>query len=299
MTFATEDNITAMAVERWSTARDPRTRQLLTAAVKHLHAFVREVELTEPEWLLATEFLTGVGKISDAKRKEFILLSDVLGVSMLTVMINGRTPSGATPNTVLGPFHIDDSPILDMGAALPGDLPGERLYISGTVRDLDGAPIAGVLLDIWQADEDGTYETQIPDSEARLRGLQYTDAEGRYGFWTIAPKGYSIPMDGPVGTLVRQTAISHFRPAHVHFLVSAKGYQPIVTHLFREGAEFIDTDVVFGTKRELVVPFVEVPAGACYNGSVVTTPHLRVDYDFVLVKASAPSTSSHETSSSD
>ena len=273
MTFATEDN-----------------RQLMTAAVKHLHAFVREVDLTDAEWLAATEFLTAVGQISDAKRKEFILLSDVLGVSMLTVMINGRTPSGATPNTVLGPFHIDDSPILDMGAALPGDLPGERLYISGTVRDLGGAPIAGVLLDIWQADEDGTYETQIPDSEARLRGLQYTDPEGRYGFWTIAPKGYSIPMDGPVGDLVRQTAISHFRPAHIHFLISAEGYQPIVTHLFREGAEFIDTDVVFGTRRELVVPFVEQPAGTAPDGTAVADPHLRVAYDFVLVKAPAGAT---------
>lgn len=284
MTFATEDNITAIAVERWGTAHDPRTRQLMTAAVKHLHAFVREVELTEAEWLGATEFLTAVGKISDAKRKEFILLSDVLGVSMLTVMINGRTPSGATPNTVLGPFHIEDSPILEKGAALPGNLPGEPLYIGGTVRDLDDRPIAGALLDVWQADEDGTYETQIPDSEARLRGLQYTGVDGRYGFWTIAPKGYSIPMDGPVGTLVRQTAISHFRPAHVHFLVSADGYQPIVTHLFRMGAEFIETDVVFGTKSELIVPFVEVPAGVASDGSVAKAPHLRVDYDFFLTK---------------
>lgn len=289
MTFATEENITDIAVARWQTARDPRLRQLMTAAVKHLHAFVREVELTDAEWFAATEFLTATGQISDAKRKEFILLSDVLGISMLTVMINGRTPGGATPNTVLGPFHIDASPVVEHGATLPGDLPGEPLYCSGTVRNLEGVPIAGALIDIWQADEDGTYESQIADCDARLRGLQYTDAQGRYGFWTIAPKGYSIPMDGPVGALVRQTAISHFRPAHIHFLLSAQGYQSIVTHLFREGAEFIATDVVFGTRPELVAPFVAQPAGTMPDGTAASLPHLRLDYDFVLVEAAAAS----------
>lgn len=287
MTFATEDNITDIALERWRTAHDPRLRELMTAAVQHLHDFAREVNFTESEWLAATEFLTATGQISDAKRQEFILLSDVLGLSMLTVMMNARTSAGATPNSVLGPFHIDASPVIDRNAALPGDLPGEALYVCGTVRDLDGTPIAGALLDMWQADEDGTYETQIPDSEARLRGLQRTDAQGRFAFWTIAPKGYSIPMDGPVGTLVRQTRISHYRPAHVHFLLSAEGYKPVTTQLFRAGAEYIDTDVVFGARPELVVPFVARPAATMVDDRVIAQPHLRVDYDFVLEKADA------------
>jgi hydroxyquinol 1,2-dioxygenase len=224
--------------------------------------------------------------MSDDKRKEFILLSDVLGVSMLVVMLNGRTPPGATPNTVLGPFHIEDSPSVPQGGTLPGEAQGAPVYVSGVVRDLDGQPLPRVLLDVWQADEDGAYETQIPDCDARLRGLQHTDDEGRYGFWTIAPKGYSIPMDGPVGALMRQTAISHYRPAHIHFLISAPGYGTVVTHLFRQGAEYIDTDVVYGAKAELVVPFVEHAAGAAPDGRAMEAPFLTVDYDFVLVAAS-------------
>ncbi|HWI87287.1 MAG TPA: dioxygenase [Sphingomonas sp.] len=287
MEFATEENITAQAEERWATVHDPRLRQFMTAAVRHAHAFVREVEPTHEEWLAATEYLAAVGRISDAKRKEFILLSDVLGISMLVVMINGRKPAGATPDTVLGPFHIEDSPTLVAGADLSDGLPGEPVFISGRVRDLDGRPLPDVLLDIWQADSDGVYEAQIPDSDARLRALQRTDADGRYAFWTIAPKGYAIPMDGPVGTLIERTDIAYFRPSHIHFLLSAPGYQTIITHLFREGAEYIDRDVVFGTRRELVVPFVEHNPGKAPDGTTVRTPFLTVEYDFVLAPVSA------------
>ncbi len=287
MTFATEDNITAMALERWATARDPRLRELLAALIRRLHAFVRETGLTHEEWLAATEYLAQVGQMSDDKRKEFILLSDVLGVSMLVVMLNGRTPQGATPNTVLGPFHIEGSPDVPQGGALPGEAEGAPVYVSGVVRDMEGQPLAGVLLDVWQADEDGAYETQIPDCDARLRGIQYTDEQGRYGFWTIAPKGYSIPMDGPVGALVRQTAISHYRPAHIHFMISGPGYETVVTHLFRQGAEYIDTDVVYGARQELVVPFVEHGPGPAPDGQTMEQPFVTVDYDFVLVEAGA------------
>jgi hydroxyquinol 1,2-dioxygenase len=285
MSFVTEDTITDVALERWSTTRDPRLRQIMTALVGHLHAFVREVELTEAEWLAATEYLAAVGQMTDDKRKEYILLSDVLGVSMLTVMINGRTPPGATPNTVLGPFHIEDSPVIEAGGTLPGDAEGTPVYVSGTVRGLDGAPIAGALLDVWQADEAGDYETQIPDCEARLRGLQYTDDQGRYGFWTVSPRGYSIPMDGPVGALMRRTEISHYRPAHVHFLISAPGYRTVVTHLVRQDAQYLESDVVFGAKDELVTPFVGHAAGVAPDGRTMTQPFETVSYDFVLVEA--------------
>jgi hydroxyquinol 1,2-dioxygenase len=282
MAFATEENITALAEQRWATAHDPRLRQVMSALLRHTHAFLREVEPTHDEWLAATEYLAQVGQISDDKRKEFILLSDVLGISMLVVMQNARKPSGATPATVLGPFYIDDSPPLEHGADLAAGIPGEPVYISGTVRDISGAPIPNALLDIWQADEEGLYEAQIQDCDARLRGQHYADDQGRYGFWTIAPRGYTIPMDGPVGALISQTAISHFRPAHIHFVVSADGHAPLVTHLFREGAEYIENDVVFGARSELVVPFQSHQPGTAPDGSTRSEPYCTVDYDFVL-----------------
>lgn len=287
MPFATEDNITSLAVARWATARDPRLRQIMTALVKHAHAFVREIEPTHGEWLAAMEYLAATGQKSDDKRKEFILLSDVLAISMLTVMINGRKPTGATPDTVLGPFHIDHSPLMKHDENMAEGIGGEPMYISGTVRGLDGGPLAGALLDIWQADGDGAYESQIPDAQARLRALQYTDADGHYGFWTIAPKGYAIPMDGPVGALIDKTDISYFRPAHIHFLVSAPGHLPVVTHLFRQGAEFIDTDVVFGTRQELIVPFIRHDIGIAPDGKMSQTPYYTIDYEFVLVRDQA------------
>jgi hydroxyquinol 1,2-dioxygenase len=285
MTFVTEDNITDLAAERWATAHDPRLGQIMTSLIKHAHAFVRDVELTHEEWLAATEYLVAVGQMSDDKRKEFILLSDVLGISMLVVMINGRAPTGATPHTVLGPFHIDDSPVLPQGGDMGSGIEGTPVYVSGTVRDLDGRPLAGAMLDIWQADEEGVYETQIPDSDTRLRAIQYADAHGRYGFWSIAPKGYTIPMDGPVGQLISQTDISPFRPAHIHFLLTAEGYQPVVTHLFEKGAPYLDNDAVFGAREQLVVPFVRHEAGVAPDGAKLTTPFKTVAYDFVLAPA--------------
>jgi hydroxyquinol 1,2-dioxygenase len=285
MTFAAEQDLTDSAVARWQAARDPRLRELMTALVRHCHAFVREVQPSHDEWLAATEYLAAVGQISDDKRKECILLSDVLGISMLVVMQNSRKPSGATPDTVLGPFHIEGSPFLDQDADLAGSIPGEPVYVSGTVRDVQGRALPNVLLDIWQADEEGTYEAQIPDCSARLRALQHSDRDGRYGFWTIAPKGYSIPMDGPVGALIDRTDISPYRPAHIHFLLTAPGYQPLVTHLFRQGADYLDNDVVFGTRDELVVPFVPHPPGLAPDGRDMANPFLTVEFDFVMAKA--------------
>jgi hydroxyquinol 1,2-dioxygenase len=182
--FVTEDNITDIAMRRWSTADSPRLAQIMPALVKHLHAFAREVQLTHEEWIAGIQWITAVGQISDDKRMEAILASDVLGLSMLTVMMNGRLPDGATPPTVLGPFHIDGSPEMEAHGDISGDLPGDKLYISGVVKDLDGEPVAGAKLDVWQADVDGAYESQIPDSDVRLRGIFQTDAQGRYGPWT-------------------------------------------------------------------------------------------------------------------
>jgi len=281
--LVTEDNITGLAVERWATARDPRTAELLTALVRHLHDFAREVRLTEAEWMAAIQWLTRTGQISDDKREEFILASDVLGLSMLVVQMNHQLDPQATPATVLGPFHIEGSPEFGYGEDMSDGVQGTPLYVHGTVRDLDGNPVPGAVLDVWQADAEGAYESQVPDiDEARLRAKYTTREDGSYCLRTIAPKGYSIPMDGPVGELISRTAISHFRPAHVHFLLNVPGHEPLITHLFQEGAQYLDSDVVFGTKQELVVPFEQREHGAGPDGTTIAEPWLEARYDFVL-----------------
>ncbi|MGY1671708.1 dioxygenase family protein [Geodermatophilus sp. SYSU D00710] len=283
MQLVTEENITDLAVERWATAGDPRTAELLTALVRHLHAFAREVRLTEAEWMAAVRWLTRTGQISDAKREEFILASDVLGLSMLVVQMNHRLDPRATPATVLGPFHIEGSPELGYGADMSQGLPGTPLFVSGVVTDLDGAPVPGAVLDVWQADDEGLYESQHAEvDEARLRAKYRTREDGSYCLRTVAPLGYTIPMDGPVGELIARTEISHFRPAHVHFLLNVPGYEPLITHLFQEGAQYLDSDVVFGTKAELVVRFEEREPGETPDGGTSAEPWLEARYDFVL-----------------
>ncbi|QIG45075.1 catechol 1,2-dioxygenase [Nocardioides anomalus] len=285
MQLVTEQNITELAKQRWATAHDERIRELLTGLVQHLHDFAREVRLTEAEWMAAVQWLTRTGQISDEKREEFILASDVLGLSMLVVQMNHRFDPAATPATVLGPFHIDGSPERGYAEDMSEGLPGVPLFVSGTVRALDGTPIGGAVLDVWQADEEGAYEAQLPVEEARLRAKYATREDGTYCLRTIAPKGYSIPMDGPVGDLIRRTEISHFRPAHVHFLLNVPGHRPLITHLFEDGAEYLDSDVVFGTKQELVVRYEHHEPGPAPDGTTLTEPWVSATYDFVLQPA--------------
>lgn len=286
MELVTEENITDLAVQRWQTAHDPRTAEVLTALVRHLHAFAREVRLTEAEWLSAIQWLNRTGQISSEKREEFILASDVLGLSMLVVQMNHRLDPAATPATVLGPFHIEGSPELGFGGDMSDGLDGVPLYVHGTVRDLAGKPVPDAELDVWQADAEGLYESQHAEiDEARLRGIYRSRDDGTYCVRTIAPKGYTIPMDGPVGELISRTDISHFRPAHVHFLLAVPGYEPLITHLFQEGAEYLDSDVVFGTKQELVVRFEEREPGPTPDGGTSEVPWLEARYDFVLQPA--------------
>jgi hydroxyquinol 1,2-dioxygenase len=283
MQLVTEENVTDLAAARWGTAHDPRLAEIMQALVRHLHDFAREVRLTEPEWMAAIQWLKHTGQISDDKREEFILASDVLGLSMLVVQMNHRLDPQATPATVLGPFHIDGSPEFDYAGDMSDGLPGTPLYLHGTVRDLAGNPVAGGVLDVWQADTDGAYEVQIPDvDEARLRAKYTTREDGSYCIRTIAPLGYTIPMDGPVGDLIGRTEISHFRPAHIHFLINVPGYEPLITHLFREGSQYLDSDVVFGTKQELVVRFDEREAGPTPDGATSEVPWAEARYDFVL-----------------
>jgi hydroxyquinol 1,2-dioxygenase len=280
--LVTEDNITGLAEQRWGTARDPRTAEVLTSLVRHLHAFARDVRLTEDEWMAGIQWLTRSGQMSDEKRQELILASDVLGLSMLVVQMNHRFDERATPATVLGPFFIEGSPELEHGGDMADGIDGEPLFVHGTVRGLDGRPVAGAALDVWQADADGAYEAQLEVDEARLRGTFRSRDDGTYCVRTIAPKGYTIPMDGTVGDLISRTEISEYRPAHVHFLVKADGFEPLITHLFEQGARYLDTDVVFGTKQELVVPFERRGAGTTPAGVELDRPWLEARYDFVL-----------------
>jgi hydroxyquinol 1,2-dioxygenase len=281
--LVTEENITDLAVERWATARDPRLAEVMTALVRHLHDFAREVQLTEAEWMAAIQWLTRTGQISDDKRMEFILGSDVLGLSMLVVQLNHRLDPRATPATVLGPFHIEGSPELGFGEDMSQGLPGTPLFVSGVVTDLEGAPVPGAVLDLWQADNEGLYESQHADvDEARLRAKYTTREDGSYCVRTVAPLGYTIPMDGPVGELIEQTAISHFRPAHVHFLLNVPGYEPLITHLFEEGADYLDSDVVFGVKEQLVVRFERREPGPTPDGGSIDVPWVEARYDFRL-----------------
>jgi hydroxyquinol 1,2-dioxygenase len=290
MPYATEENLTDLAMKQWAACRSPRLRQIMQSLVKHLHGFVRDVDLKQDEWLMAVDWLAKTGQMSSEKRQEFILLSDVLGISMLVDAINHRFPEGATPSTVIGPFHIEGSPEMPMGANVAEGLAGETCFLVGTVRDLDGKPIKGAKLDIWQADAAGLYESQLGAEEPTLRAIFHTGADGKYIIRTIAPPGYSIPMDGTVGDLLGKTDISHFRPAHIHFYVSAPGYEPLITHLFKKGAKYIDSDVVFGVKDKLIVEFTKHPAGKTPTGENSEEPFVVVNYDFILSKAKARST---------
>ncbi len=282
--YVTEQNLTDIVLERWQAVPDPRLQQVMQSLIKHLHAFVRDIEPTNAEWFQAIDWLTRTGKICDDKRQEFILSSDVLGVSMLVDAINHRFVEGATPTTVEGPFHVADAPLIEHGGNMAKDAPGVPCVVTGIVRDLEGKPIADAILDLWQTDGEGLYESQKGVDEPWMRGIFHSQADGSYVVRTVAPIAYTIPMDGTVGELVSRTKISHMRPAHIHFAVEAPGYQKVTTHLFKNGDEYLDSDVVYGVKAPLIVDFLERPPGKAPNGEVINEPWYEVRYDFVLQK---------------
>jgi hydroxyquinol 1,2-dioxygenase len=284
MAHATEQNLTELVVERWSDTPDPRLRKVMTALVKLVHAFVREIEPTQEEFFAAVDFLTRTGKMCTDKRQEFILLADVLGVEMLVDAINNRLPSQATPTTIEGPFHVPDAPDLENGANMAQGAPGIPCFVVGTVRSTDGKPIPGAELDIWQTDGEGLYEGQRGDeiSGPWMRGLYRSGADGSFMVRTVVPIGYTIPMDGPVGGLVSSAEISHMRPAHMHFKLSAPGHKHIVTHLFQDGDEYLSTDAVFAVKEPLIVQFRRQSPGTAPTGEVIDALYYVMNYDFVL-----------------
>ncbi len=257
---------------------DARLSQLLTSLVTHLHAFIKDVEPTMDEWGAAIDFLTKTGQISDDARQEFILLSDVLGVSMLVDAINNRNPDGATESTVIGPFHIEGAPEREMGDNICLDGKGESCLFVGRVLDLDGAPIEGAVVDVWSDNADGFYDVQQPDIQPlwNNRGVFRTGPDGRYWFRGIKPVSYPIPDDGPVGQLLEKLGRHPMRPAHMHFLVHADGFRSVTTHTFVGGDQYLDSDAVFGVKTALIAPFEPGEHGE---------PQWRSDYDFVLNRA--------------
>ncbi|MGE3402652.1 MAG: dioxygenase [Vicinamibacterales bacterium] len=286
----TEDDITNKVVQSLQGTPDARLRQVMTSLIKHLHAFAKDVQLTEAEWFEGIKFLTATGQKCDANRQEFILLSDTLGLSMVVDLISHRKQPGATESTVFGPFHREGAPHFpaggDMGTA---DTKGTPLVISGRVLDTAGKPIAGAELDVWQSNSEGFYDSQLPTSDTlQMRGKYTTDQDGRYVILTRRPVKYPIPTDGPVGTMLNATKRHPIRPAHVHFVVSAKGHEPVTTHIFdNDDPQLREGDTVFGVKESLVVKFREHAAGdaAAARGARVNGPFLTADFDFVLQPA--------------
>jgi hydroxyquinol 1,2-dioxygenase len=238
----------------------PRLAEVMAALVKHLHAFAKEVDLTQSEWEIGIDFLTRTGQICSEERQEFILLSDTLGFSMLVDAINNRRPAGATENTVFGPFHVDGAPERGMGASISLDGKGESCLYEGRVIDLHGEPIEGARIDVWSDNAEGFYDVQQPDIQPKWnnRGIFTTGKDGKYSFIGIKPVSYPIPDDGPVGQMLHHLGRHPYRPAHIHYLVTAEGYQKVVTHTFVGDDPYLASDTVFGVKETLVAPFERV-----------------------------------------
>ena len=283
-----EANATEAVVSRHANAKDVRLRHIADVLVRHLHEAVREIEPTREEWALAIDFLTRTGRMCTDRRQEFILLSDVLGVSMLVDAINHRREGGGTESTVLGPFHVDGAPLMPMGASICRDGRGEPMLVAGRVCGRDGAPVAGAELDVWQAAPSGRYDVQDDAQPAfNLRGRFRTGADGAFRFRTVKPAPYPIPVDGTVGPLLEALGRHPFRPAHVHFMIGAPGFRTLVTHLFLAGDPYLDADAVFGVKESLVVePSLERDP-ATLREAGLTQPCAALRYEFRLAPAPA------------
>jgi len=284
----TEDDITAEVLRRFDGTEDPRLKQIMQSLVKHIHAFLKDVQLQEAEWWKGIEFLTKTGQMCDDRRQEFILLSDTLGVSMVTDLISNRKPAGATESTVFGPFHRGGAPEKQYGDSIVGaDRHGTITYMSGRVLDLHGKPIAGAELDVWQAAADGLYDVQDESlGEMNMRGKFKTDKDGRYLVVTTRPVAYQIPSDGPVGQMLAATNRHPWRPAHVHFVVSAPGYSPVTTHVFDSIDKYLDGDAVFGVKNSLITEFTEhMTKDASAQNFGAEPPLCTCEFDFVLAPA--------------
>ncbi len=281
---AREEELVRRVVESFDGATDARLRQLMQALTRHLHAFLREVRLTEPEWQQGIEFLTETGHITTDHRQEFILLSDVLGASMQTVAINNEVYADATEATVFGPFFAQDAPLIEIGGDIAGGAAGEPCRVEGTVTDTDGTPVAGAHIDVWEADQDGFYDVQYEDTRTAARGRLFADDQGRYAFWGITPTPYPIPHDGPVGKMLAAVGRSPMRASHLHFMVTGPGGRTLVTHIFVRGDERLTSDSVFGVKESLIKAFESNALGTPTpdGRDLADSTWSRVRFDIVL-----------------
>jgi hydroxyquinol 1,2-dioxygenase len=278
-----DTELTAAVIDSFGEVENPRVKYLMEELVKSLHDFVRKTNLSFGEWEYAIDFLTRVGQKCTPSRQEFILLSDVLGVSMLVDAVNHRAREGATETTVLGPFYVGEHKVMPHGADISANLSGDRMFVQGRVTDLSGKPLANVPVDVWHADDDGWYDSQKAEYETQgpsSRGRFITDADGRFFFRTILPCSYPIPTDGPVGQMILDLRRHPMRPAHVHFLVNAAGHEPLVTHVFVEGDKYIDSDVVFGVKQELISKVEKRTDAKMPDGKPAAAPWYLMSYDF-------------------
>lgn len=278
-----EDTITQAVIASLAATPDPRLRQVMTSLVQHLHSFAREVKLTEDELMTALRFLTAVGQKCDDKRQEFILLSDILGLSMLTVALNHPAPAGCTEATVFGPFHVPGAPEYPLGADVANGAKGEPCFVEGAVRSIDGEPVPNARIEVWQADADGFYDVQYDgQAEHRARGVLHADQDGRFRFRSIVAEAYPIPHDGPAGDLLRATGRHPWRPAHLHFMIAAPGYATLISHVFREGDPYLDSDPVFGVRSSLISEWQRHGPGIAPDGATIDVPFYTLHFDFIL-----------------
>jgi hydroxyquinol 1,2-dioxygenase len=276
-----EETITAEALARVEGAADPRIKAISAALIRHLHDFIREIEPSQAEWKAGIQFLTRVGQMCSDKRPEFILLSDALGASMLVDAINHRLPAGATETTVFGPFFVEARRDFPLGANISEGVDGTPMLVTGKVSSIDGSPVASASIDVWHSDDEGFYDVQQGDDLA-MRGHLRAGADGNFNFWSVRPKFYPIPDDGPVGDMLKAQGRHPYRPEHVHFMISADGHETLVTHVFSQGDPYLDSDVVFGVKNSLVTDFVEHGPGVAADGRKMDEPYVHLHYDFVL-----------------
>lgn len=287
MNLSAEAALTMTVIDRLKHCDDPRFKTILNSLITHLHAFARDVRLTDDEWMLGIQFLTEVGKACTDERQEFILLSDTLGLSSLVLEINHPPLANTLESTVLGPFYIEGAPERSLGSDLTDGMPGEPTFYAGQVNDPEGQAIAGATLDIWSADGVGFYDVQLPGPLVkRGRAKIKTDSKGRYHFRSVKPADYPVPIDGPVGKMMRHQNRSPQRPGHLHLIVSAPGFKPVVTQIFVADSEYLDNDAVFGAKRSLAGQFARHPAGKAPSGEAMTVPFYTVNFDMRLLRAS-------------
>lgn len=281
-----EAALTKTVLASFADTDDPRHKEVMKSLVTHLHDFIRDVRLTEEEWNTAIEFLTAVGHITDDKRQEFILLSDVLGASMQTINVNNATYKDATEATVFGPFFVEDAPEIPNGGDIAGGAPGQPCWVEGTVKDTNGNPVPNARIEVWEADDDGFYDVQYTDGRVSGRAHLYSDENGNYNFWGLTPTPYPIPYDGPVGKMLDATGRSPMRASHLHFMVTAENLRTLVTHIFVEGDELLASDTVFGVKDSLIKSFEEQPTRApTPDGRELDETWSRVKFDIVLAPA--------------